>query len=77
MYTSFFLPVWQAQMRWSTWAWYVTTSAVTKVIAACDYAGEALASFFGITTPKYQYEYDEYQRMLEEVKILGTREPCT
>lgn len=28
--------------------------------------GEALASFLGITTPKYQYELDEYQRLQKE-----------
>lgn len=35
-------------------------------LAACDYVGEALASFLGITSPKYQYELEEYQRMIKE-----------
>jgi hypothetical protein len=30
--------------------------------------GEHLAGFFGITTPKYQYEIDEYDRMMAEVR---------
>lgn len=35
-----------------------------------DYAGESLASFFGITTPKYQIEIDEYERLQEEKRRL-------
>jgi hypothetical protein len=31
--------------------------------------GEHLASFFGITTPKYQYEIDEYNRIMAEVRF--------
>lgn len=34
----------------------------------CDYLGETLANFFGITTPKYQYEIDEYYRIIKEQK---------
>lgn len=29
----------------------------------CDYVGEWLANFFGITTPKYQFEIDEFNRL--------------
>lgn len=35
------------------------------MLYAVDYAGESLASFFGITTPKYQIEIDEYKRIQE------------
>lgn len=38
----------------------------TVTLSACDYVGEALASFLGITTPKYQYELDEYRRLQKE-----------
>lgn len=34
---------------------------------ACDYLGERMASFFGITSAKYQYAIDEYHRMKKEV----------
>lgn len=34
----------------------------------CDYMGERLASFFGITTPKYQYAIDEYYHRKKEVR---------
>lgn len=34
-----------------------------KSIIACDYAGEKLAWWLGITKPKYLYEIQEYNRM--------------
>lgn len=37
------------------------------MLSACDYVGESLANFLGITAPKYQYEIDEYNRAMEEV----------
>lgn len=37
---------------------------------AVDYAGESLSSFFGITTPKYQLEIDEYERLKEEKRKI-------
>lgn len=40
------------------------------MLNAVDYAGESLAGFFGITTPKYQIEIDEYERMKEEKRKL-------
>ena len=38
----------------------------SKALAACDYVGESLANFVGITGPKYRYEIEEAQRMKEE-----------
>ena len=32
----------------------------------CDSFGEKLAWFFGITSPKYYYELQEFERMKEE-----------
>lgn len=40
------------------------------MLNAVDYAGESLASFFGITTPKYQIEIDEYERIQEIQKKI-------
>lgn len=40
----------------------------SKALAACDYVGETLADFLGITAPKYQYEIEEARRMQEEEK---------
>lgn len=44
-----------------------------SVLAACDYVGESIAAFLGITTPKYQYEIDLCKRMQEE-KVKAEKE---
>ncbi|XP_033209526.1 protein FAM177A1-like isoform X2 [Belonocnema kinseyi] len=51
------------KLPWLPWAWYHTTWASGKVLEGCDSMGEYLAEFFGITTPKYQFEIDEYYRI--------------
>ena len=51
-------------MTWMPWIAHVSS----KALAACDYVGETLADFLGITAPKYQYEIDEAKRMQEEEK---------
>lgn len=45
---------------------------------ACDYLGERMASFFGITSAKYQYAIDEYYRMKKEVRswVQESMSPC-
>lgn len=35
-------------------------------MAACDYVGESLADFFGITSPKYNYEIEHAKRIQEQ-----------
>lgn len=40
--------------------------AGNRVVAACDYVGEAIAAFLGITTPKYKYEIEQFKKMQEE-----------
>lgn len=47
-------------LRWLPYMWYYTTYAASKTLSACDYLGERLAYFFGITSPKYQYAVSEY-----------------
>lgn len=39
-----------------------------SALSACDYIGESLANALGITSPKYQYEIDEYNAVVEEVR---------
>lgn len=36
------------------------------MLAACDYVGESIAAFLGITTPKYSYELEQFKKMQEE-----------
>ncbi|KAL6255264.1 hypothetical protein P5V15_013602 [Pogonomyrmex californicus] len=50
-------------MNWLPWAWYQTTSLSSKMLDGCDYVGECLANFFGITAPKYQFEINEFYRL--------------
>jgi len=50
-------------MNWLPWAWYQTTWVSSKVLDGCDYVGECLANFFGITAPKYQFEINEFYRL--------------
>lgn len=57
-------------MSWGPWFSYYAWKSGTKVLNAVDYAGEGLASFFGITTPKYQLEISEYERLQEEKKRI-------
>ena len=51
-------------MTWVPWFSHVSS----KALAACDYVGEILAHFLGITAAKYQYAIDEAKRMQEEEK---------
>ncbi|XP_043249639.1 protein FAM177A1 isoform X2 [Colletes gigas] len=50
-------------LNWMPWAWYQTSWFGTKLLDGCDYAGEWLANFFGITSPKYQFEINEFYRL--------------
>ncbi|XP_075233226.1 protein FAM177A1-like isoform X2 [Lycorma delicatula] len=50
-------------LTWGPWVWYKTVTASSKTLRACDYVGEKLAKFFGITTPKYEYEIDVYESL--------------
>lgn len=49
-----------------------------RVLAACDYVGEKITALLGITTPKYDFEIkqfekmqDEHNKQLEEEKVVG------
>ncbi|KAK5643664.1 hypothetical protein RI129_007509 [Pyrocoelia pectoralis] len=53
-------------LSWSSWLVYKSWSAGEVALAACDYLGEHLAYFFGITTPKYWAEIEESKRMEAE-----------
>ncbi|CAG0923074.1 unnamed protein product [Notodromas monacha] len=54
--------------EWGPWFWFVTTSTLGKLLSMADSAGGTLANFFGITSPKYQLEIDEFERMQQEDK---------
>ncbi|XP_059062721.1 protein FAM177A1-like [Achroia grisella] len=58
------------QLDWGPWFSHYAWKSGTKVLKAVDYAGESLADFFGITSPKYQIEVNEYERIKEEKRKL-------
>lgn len=51
---------------WMPWFWYQTVYVGSKALAVCDYLGESLANFFGIISPKYEYEIEQYRKMIAE-----------
>uniref|UniRef100_A0A182JIJ9 Uncharacterized protein n=1 Tax=Anopheles atroparvus TaxID=41427 RepID=A0A182JIJ9_ANOAO len=59
-------PVDESKLKWAEWMRYKTYKLGSSVLAGCDYVGEGLASFLGITTPKYSYEIEEFKRMQAE-----------
>lgn len=52
--------------HWGPWMVHKVAHAGNRVLAACDYVGESIAAFLGITTPKYSYELEQSKRMQEE-----------
>lgn len=58
----------QKSMKWGPWLYYWMAYSGTSALSFCDYVGESLANTLGITSPKYQYELDEYNATLEEVR---------
>lgn len=41
----------------------------SSTLNSIDYVGESLANFFGITTPKYQFEINYHNNIMQEVSI--------
>lgn len=57
------------EWTWQLWCQSMLLVLWTYVLlaAAADYCGEKLAWFFGITSPKYQYVLDEFNRQHAQV----------
>ncbi|KAL0969708.1 hypothetical protein UPYG_G00231180 [Umbra pygmaea] len=55
-----------SKLTWGPYFFFHMWRMATSTISVCDYLGERMASFFGITSPKYQYAIDEYYRMKKE-----------
>ncbi|KAF5879828.1 protein FAM, partial [Clarias magur] len=51
-----------SKLTWGPYVWFQMWRAATNTVSACDYVGERVASLFGITSAKYQYAIDEYNR---------------
>ena len=48
------------------WMGYIAKKTAVKTLETCDFMGEKLAWWFGITQPKFLYEIQEYERMKKE-----------
>ena len=55
-------------LKWLPWMIWYTWFMGSTALSYCDYVGEKLAWWFGITSPKYYYELEEFKRMQEEEK---------
>lgn len=53
-------------LSWIPWSFYMAKRTAVKSIEACDYAGEKLAWWLGITKPKFLYEIEEALRIKKE-----------
>ncbi|KAK2701536.1 hypothetical protein QYM36_019818 [Artemia franciscana] len=53
-------------LPWLDWILHMISQAGYKILAACDYAGGALADFFEITSPKYFLEMEAAKEMMKE-----------
>lgn len=67
-------------MDWGPWLWFKTWRAGASTLAVVDSIGEYLAALFGITTPKYYFELEEYKKReakkeTEKEKGQGWSEP--
>ncbi|KAH9369355.1 hypothetical protein HPB48_018781 [Haemaphysalis longicornis] len=45
-------------LPWSSFLLHWALQLGTQALAVCDYLGEHLANWFGITAPKYRYEIE-------------------
>lgn len=53
-------------LPWVPYFGYMIWWLGSRTLAVCDYLGENLAWILGITSPKFQYELDQYERMAKE-----------
>jgi len=60
------VPVDPKTMSWPVWMKHYSHKGTGKVMNGLEYTGETLAYYLGITTPKYQHEIDEYNRMVSK-----------
>ncbi|GAB0088621.1 uncharacterized protein DMENIID0001_030780 [Sergentomyia squamirostris] len=67
-------PVDESQMDWPTWMIHKASQTKNTMVSGCEYVGEALASFLGITTSKFDMEYEEYKRREEAERAKEEKE---
>ncbi|CAG7815012.1 unnamed protein product [Allacma fusca] len=67
-------PIDPKTLSWPAWMKHYTVAGGSKTLDVMDRMGENIAYFLGITTPKYQYEIDEFHRAREEQIAAKKRE---
>lgn len=60
-------------LSWVPWLLYLAWIGATGTLKVCDAAGEKLAWWLGITSPKYYYEIQEAKRMQKEEEERKSR----
>lgn len=60
----------QASLNWMHWLRFKTVKIGSAAVSVCDSLGDSLSSFFGITTPKYQFEIDHFNMMKKLVSSI-------
>jgi len=53
-------------LKWFPWIFHMSWLTGTTMLAYADHWGEKLAWFFGITSPKYYWELEEFKKMEAE-----------
>ena len=61
-------------LAWVPWVLHYTWRGGEAFVAWCDFLGEKLAWWAGITSPKYYYEIEEFKRMREREAERAQRE---
>lgn len=56
----------QGSLTWGPWTRYKIWLAGSTTLSYMETMGEYLAAFFGITTPKYYFELEEYKKRQSE-----------
>ncbi|XP_035220961.1 protein FAM177A1-like isoform X2 [Stegodyphus dumicola] len=53
-------------LPWIPYFGYLIWWIGSRTLSVCDYLGENLAWFLGITSPKFQYELEQYEKIVKE-----------
>ena len=61
-------------LRWLPWIVHYGWRGGKTFVAWCDYFGEKIAWWAGITSPKYYYEIEEFKRIKEREEERAKRE---
>ncbi|XP_035220960.1 protein FAM177A1-like isoform X1 [Stegodyphus dumicola] len=57
-------------LPWIPYFGYLIWWIGSRTLSVCDYLGENLAWFLGITSPKFQYELEQYEKIVKEEEEL-------